>query len=65
MPAVLKMRNKYCSNCLCTRRFLDLGNYLVCERCNKRLHRVEPVPSRTTVETVPWAVRPERRRDAM
>ena len=39
---MLKMRNKYCSNCLCTQRFLDLGAVLVCERCTKRLQRLTP-----------------------
>lgn len=34
---MLRTRNKYCSNCLATVRFLDLGDCLVCERCNKRL----------------------------
>ncbi|MCE9637326.1 MAG: hypothetical protein K8T90_16605 [Planctomycetes bacterium] len=37
---MLRMRNKYCSNCLSTQRFLDLGSCLVCERCTKRLERV-------------------------
>jgi len=40
--APLPMLNKYCSNCLETRRFLDLTVYLVCEWCNKRLDRSEP-----------------------
>jgi hypothetical protein len=34
---MLRTRNKYCSNCLSTQRFLDLGASLVCERCSKRL----------------------------
>lgn len=37
---MLRMRNKYCSNCLATERFLDLGTHLVCERCSKRLEVV-------------------------
>ena len=37
---MLRMRTKYCSNCLSTQRFLDLGSCLVCERCTKRLERV-------------------------
>ncbi len=37
----MTMRNKYCSNCLRTRRFADMGTYLACERCSKRLERVE------------------------
>ena len=36
------MRNKYCSNCLQTKRFLDLGDVLVCEKCSKKLHIQEP-----------------------
>lgn len=40
---MLRMRNKYCSNCLKTQRFLDLSTYLVCEKCSKRLDRIEPV----------------------
>lgn len=39
---MLRMRNKYCSNCLSTQRFLDLGSHLVCERCSKRLYRIAP-----------------------
>ena len=38
---MLRTRNKYCSNCLSTQRFLDLGACLVCERCSKRLERLE------------------------
>ena len=52
--AMLRMRNKYCSNCLCTQRFHDLGTHLVCERCTKRLERI-----------VPWVERVETRREAM
>jgi hypothetical protein len=37
---MLRMLNKYCSNCLSTQRFLDLGACLICERCSKRLERV-------------------------
>ena len=37
---MLRMRNKYCSVCLSSQRFLDLGAFLVCERCTKRLERV-------------------------
>ncbi len=59
------MRNKYCSNCLQTRRFLDLGQFLVCERCSKRLERVHTVSPRQDVRQVPWVERPELRRDAM
>lgn len=42
---MLRMRNKYCSNCLSTQRFLDLGICLVCERCNKRLEVVAERPA--------------------
>ena len=38
---MLRTRNKYCSNCLSTQRFLDLGACLVCERCSKRLERLD------------------------
>jgi len=41
---MLRRMNRYCSNCLRTRRFLDLGTHLVCECCSKRLDRVRPVP---------------------
>jgi hypothetical protein len=61
---VLKMRNKYCSNCLRTQRFLDLGGYLVCERCSKRLERIE-TGKRKPVRRVPWVETPRLRRDAM
>ena len=62
---VLKLLNHYCSNCLRTQRFLDLGSHLVCECCSKRLdcHRTTPAPCERRV--VPWAERHERRRDAM
>ena len=62
---MLRMRNKYCSNCLKTQRFLDLDAYLVCERCSKRLERIVPAPVRTEVRIVPWAERIEGRREAM
>jgi len=35
-----RMRNKYCSNCLQTTHFLDLGDRLICEVCSKRLGAV-------------------------
>ncbi len=44
---MLRMTNKYCSNCLRTQRFLDLVTYLVCERCTKRLDRVDRSAART------------------
>lgn len=66
---VLRMRNKYCSNCLSTQRFLDLGSCLVCERCSKRLDRIEPVRApRPEGRLVPWTSvfeRPGTRREAM
>ncbi|MDO8556390.1 MAG: hypothetical protein Q7R96_04435 [Nanoarchaeota archaeon] len=34
------IRNKYCSDCLYTHRFLDLGRYIIGEECHKRLERV-------------------------
>lgn len=62
---MLRMRNKYCSNCLRTQRFLDLGNCLVCERCSKRLDCVVPVQQRTDARIVAFAERVETRREAM
>lgn len=65
---MLRMRNKYCSNCLRTTRFLDLGTYLVCESCSKRLERILPVRDRQDREIgvlVPWSDRGEPRREAM
>ena len=37
---MLRLLNRYCSNCLRTQRFLDLGSHLVCECCSKRLECV-------------------------
>ncbi len=62
---MLRMRNKYCSNCLRTQRFLDLGSYLVCERCSKRLDRLVPTPQRLDARLVSWSERSENRREAM
>jgi hypothetical protein len=64
---MLRMRNKYCSNCLRTQRFLDLGSHLVCERCSKRLERVLPAAERTDgrIVAVAWVERIEPRREAM
>jgi hypothetical protein len=39
---MLRLINLYCSGCLRTRRFLDLGTHLICEVCSKRLERVVP-----------------------
>lgn len=67
---MLRTRNKYCSNCLSTQRFLDLGASLVCERCSKRLEVVDPgEPARPEgARIVPWSERYDRptgRREAM
>jgi hypothetical protein len=62
---MLRMRNKYCSNCLRTQRFLDLGSYLVCERCSKRLDHILPGGQRPDARIVPWVERGETRREAM
>jgi hypothetical protein len=68
--AMLMMRNKYCSNCLKTQRFLDLGSYLVCERCSKRLERIAGATSHPGAPVEPrvvsWMERTaEIRREAM
>ena len=39
---MLRLINLYCSSCLRTQRFLDLGTHLICEVCTKRLERVLP-----------------------
>lgn len=67
---MLRMRNKYCSNCLSTQRFLDLGTCLVCERCSKRLecHAVTPPRDPGTApegRLVVWAARSEAQREAV
>lgn len=66
---MLKMRNKYCSNCLATQRFLDLGTCLVCERCTKRLERVgapaEHGEAPHDARVVVWADHTGRRREAV
>jgi len=62
---MLRMRNKYCSNCLKTQRFLDLGDCLVCERCSKRLDRVVSAPERIDARIVAFVERFETRREAM
>lgn len=53
---VLRIRNKYCSNCRATQRFLDLGATLVCEHCSKRLE-VLPDAARPAGRLLAW-VRP-------
>lgn len=62
---MLRMRNKYCSNCLRTTRFLDLGTYLVCEKCSKRLYVILPTDRRPDKQDTTWAERTEPRREAM
>ncbi len=39
---MLATMNLFCSVCLSTQSFLDLGPKLVCPRCNKQLHRERP-----------------------
>ncbi len=34
--------NSYCTNCLQTRKFQDMGTFLACEYCRKRLEKVSP-----------------------
>lgn len=64
---MLTMRNKYCSNCLSTQRFLVLGTCLVCERCSKRLELVVPADDKGPATPpagallVAWASRTEKR----
>ncbi len=63
---MLRMRNKYCSNCLCTQRFHDLGDHLICERCMKRLEVIlPPPPAPAPGQIVPWAEHTDIRREAM
>ena len=38
--AMLHMQRRYCSSCLSSQHFLDLGSHLLCERCSKRLERL-------------------------
>ena len=37
--------NKYCSNCLRTETFADVGDHLICLRCCKQLWKILPVPA--------------------
>ena len=58
--AARPFENLYCSNCLCTKRFLDLGSHLVCEYCAKRVERIGPTAERlhtlsATQSPVRWA----------
>ncbi|MHC4820409.1 MAG: hypothetical protein ACYTDX_01655 [Planctomycetota bacterium] len=41
-PTVNSSVNRYCTNCLRTRRFLDQPTHVVCETCRKRLEKVTP-----------------------
>lgn len=34
--------NRYCTRCLKTRRFYEVGDCFVCECCRKLLHKVTP-----------------------
>jgi len=36
--------SRYCTgpDCLCTRKFYDVGNHLICEYCRKLLYKREP-----------------------
>ena len=67
---MLRTRNKYCSNCLATQRFLDLGTTLVCERCSKRLDVTPRVAGAGGADAHPegrlivWAERSEAQREA-
>jgi hypothetical protein len=74
---MLRTRNKYCSNCLSTQRFLDLGASLVCERCSKRLECTAPMSgpvgvlgegsdvARMQGRVVAWIDASESRREAV
>ena len=57
---MLKLLNRYCSICLRTQRFLDLGSHLVCECCSKRLERVRPAAVTAEPRIVTWAERAEQ-----
>lgn len=67
---MLRMKNKYCSNCLSTQRFLDLGTCLVCEHCSKRLERIDKAADRHGAPAAgrlvaAWADHAERHREAI
>ena len=59
---MLRLVNRYCSNCLRTQRFLDLGAHLVCVCCTKRLDRARPEPVTIESPVVAWGEGTERRR---
>lgn len=67
---MLRLVNRYCSNCLRTQRFVDLDAHLVCVCCTKRLERVRPstvtvsLPRNADGAIVTWAERRKLRRDA-
>ena len=66
---MLRLVNRYCSNCLRTQRFVDLGAHLVCVSCTKQLQRTRPVPVKVENPIVTWTERadlrtPQIRRDA-
>jgi len=46
-----RFKLRYCSNCLRTERFLDLGPRLVCVRCSKALWKTH-VPANRKPKTV-------------
>ncbi len=63
--AMLRTQNKYCSNCLSTQRFLDLGSCLICERCSKRLEQEAASDGNTASATdgtvqPAWLKRPKK-----
>ena len=37
-----RVNNKYCTQCLRTRRFFEVGDHLICERCRKLLYKATP-----------------------
>lgn len=37
---VSRAQNRYCTTCLQTKRFFEVGDTLVCECCRKLLHKV-------------------------
>ena len=37
-----RAHNRYCTNCLQTRRFYEVDDHYVCECCRKLLHKVAP-----------------------
>ncbi len=37
-----RVNNRYCTTCLRTRQFHEVGDHYVCERCRKMLFKVTP-----------------------